>query len=472
MAVRNVVLVCLDAARKDVFDEYAAQLNERADITYRRCRAVSGWSVPSHASMFTGTLPSEHGVHAFHRDFSEIDRRDTFLGDLPTHRAIGASANVYASEAFGFDELFDAFRSLSPDRRFQEGMDAERWGQECDRDRPARYLAFLRAALAHKHPIQSVANGAFVELDRVMADLPIKKPLDDGAKLVARGARKLISDGTEPFVLFTNFMDIHGPLTPVRGYDKAVYDAPASWSSRALDTRAVERGNLDRHSDDVNRYRELYDAATEYLDRIVTELVDDIHRQTDYETTVIITADHGENLGYEADDRLFAHRSGLTEGLLHVPMIVLNAPDDTSPTAVDGYVSHLRLGELIVELAGGDVPDVTEDVIVAERVGFNTPASRSTSTLRDADRMIRVAYEQELKYEWDSLGTRKRYTLDPDQPSWQGRVVSGDEVPIEQYESTLFDVPITEYRQRVEETEENATVDESVERRLKELGYR
>src|SRR6056297_3190608 len=102
----NVVLLCLDSVRKDFFDEYAPRLRERADLEFDQCRAASGWSVPSHASMMTGTLPHQHGIHVYNRDFSGLHRDETWLGELPRHRALGASANVYASDAFGFDGVF------------------------------------------------------------------------------------------------------------------------------------------------------------------------------------------------------------------------------------------------------------------------------------------------------------------------------------------------------------------------------
>ena len=469
--MRNVVLVCLDAVRKDVFDEYAGRLRDRAGIEYAQARAVSGWSVPSHASMFTGKLPHQHGIHTFDRDFSGLKREETFLGDLPDHEALGASANVYASDAFGFDGLFDAYRSVSPDRRFPEGLDAERWGQEADETGLARYLAFLRSAVGHEHPLSSVANGVLVEIDDWLADAPFEKPLDDGATIVAREARRLVSAAPEPFVLFTNFMDVHGPLTPVRAYDSSLYDASPSWSSRAFDGRAVEHGKIDEIRDDIEHHRDLYAAATEYLDRIVDDLVDWLHSNTDEETTVVVTADHGENLGYEADRRLFAHRSGLTEGLLHVPLLVLNPPEGMEQV-VDDYVSHLRLGELLTGLATGTVPDVTDDVIPAERIGFNVPVNPNATPLRDEDRAIRVAYEGDSKYQWDSLGNRRRYRLDPDRPSWQE--LDAEDVDVSDYESTLFGVPIEAYRQQAETSaaDRTASVDDAVEERLADLGYR
>ena len=471
--MRNVVLICLDAVRKDVFDQFAPRLQARADVVYDQCRAVSGWSVPSHASMFTGRLPHQHGIHTFDRDFSGLSRADTFLGDLPDHRAIGASANVYASEAFGFDGLFDDYSSVSPDRRFPAGMDVERWGQECDATGLDRYAAFVRDALDQDHPLRSLANGVLVEIDDRLAELPIPKPLDDGARLVSREARRLVEAGPEPFFLFTNYMDVHGPLTHVWGYDRSLHDAPLSWSSRAFSGRDVEKGRIEDVREHVEHHRALYAAATDYLDRRVCALIDAIDAATDRETTCVITADHGENLGYEADERLFAHRSWLTEGLLHVPMLVVNAPGrggDATET-VDGYLSQLRLGELLVGLANGEVPDVTDEPIPAERVGFNVPVDAAANTLRDADRMVRVAYEEDAKYQWDSLGERVRYRLDPDRPSWQEQAAEGDAVDVDRFESELFDVPIEEFRDLAESAESQPDVDAATASRLKDLGY-
>jgi len=55
--MRNVVVICLDTVRKDYFDRYAPRLQDRADVIYDQCRAVSSWSVPSHASMFDRGAP-------------------------------------------------------------------------------------------------------------------------------------------------------------------------------------------------------------------------------------------------------------------------------------------------------------------------------------------------------------------------------------------------------------------------------
>lgn len=119
--MRNVALVCLDSVRKDVFDEFSPRLQGRASLSFLQARAASSWTVPSHASVLTGELPHEHGVHIDDRDYAAITRSATFFDPLAEHQALGASANVFASESFGFDVLFDEFVSVSNDAAFPDG---------------------------------------------------------------------------------------------------------------------------------------------------------------------------------------------------------------------------------------------------------------------------------------------------------------------------------------------------------------
>lgn len=469
---RNVVLICLDSVRKDVFDDHADRLRRRADLEFERCRAASGWSVPSHASMMTGQLPHQHGIHVYNRSFSRLQPEDTWLGDLPRYRAIGASANVYASDVYGFDGLFDEFVSVSPDRRFPEGIDVEKWGQQCDEAGIDRYVAFLKSALDHSSPLKSLANGALVEIADRFSEAPLPNPFDDGATIVSRAARNLVADSTRPFALFMNYMDAHGPFHHVYGYDQSLHDAPLSWTSGEYSTHDINTEGLGpEHRQDVEYTRELYAAAIDYLDRKVDSLVDWIHEYTYRETTIVITADHGENLGFSADDELLAHKGVLTEGLLHVPLLVLNAPEGYDSVDTDQYLSHLQLPELMVGLANGECPHVTRDRIPAERVGSNM-ADSATEAERDRwDRMIRVVYSNETKYEWDSTGEQWQYNLDSGRPNWQERVDSA--VPVTELEKSFFDVPLREYKERAIANADltGHDVDDATAERLKDLGY-
>ncbi|SFR41349.1 sulfatase-like hydrolase/transferase [Halogeometricum limi] len=466
--MRNVVLLCLDSVRMDTFQEFATRLQDRADVEYTQCRAASSWSPPSHASMFTGELPHEHGVHAFNPDFSHLSREDTFLGDLSEHRLVGTSANVYASSAYGFDGLFDEFVDVSPHRRFPNGLDVVQFGSESDERGLSKYAAFVRAALEHDHTLESLANGAVVQLEDISAKLPFPKPTDDGASIVAKNVERLADHDDRPFFLFANFMDAHLPHTPVWGYDQSLHDVPARWHSDRLDDAAINiRGEAAEYPDDIENFRQLYDASVEYLDRKVSALIGRIEEATTRETTFVVTADHGENLAYQREDGLIGHNASLSEALLHVPLLIINAPA-SSTAVVDDYVSHLDLGELIVGLTSGTAPDIGRSRVFAERIGSTTSNDHSEKVRRRLTRTIRAVYEGRDKFLWDSTGFSGRYELDPDRPSWER--LADDGIDVAEFDAS-FSVPLEDARETGLASQSRGETNTATKQRLEDLGY-
>jgi arylsulfatase A-like enzyme len=463
--MRNIVLLCLDTVRKDFFDEYAPRLVDGADIVYDGCRAASSWSAPSHASMFTGQLPSEHGVHAYQRDFSVINRGDTFLGELPEYRALGASANVWAGSSFGFDGLFDSFSNVSPDQRFPEGIDVAQFGQETEVTGLSRQLAFLRNALAHDYPLESLANGAAVQLDRVFQRLPLPKPFDDGASLLERELGTQIESSTEPFFGFVNFMDAHGPVHHVHGYDRSLHDAPLSWTARTVDLKErIQAGDEET----LDWYRDLYGTSIEYLDRRIIDFADRIQSATDRETTIVVTADHGNDLALINKQHWGHNGTRLTEALLHVPLVVFNAPGDHERRQTE-LVSHLKLPELLVGLANGEIPDITGTDVYAERIGNSGSMEKlEAGEMPPEDNMVtRALYRDGAKYVWDYNGNGANYRLDHDRPCWEQK--GSGEFNIDMLDAAFK----TDIRTVARETRSTNPLEigDGTANRLRELGY-
>ncbi|QSG08239.1 sulfatase-like hydrolase/transferase [Halapricum desulfuricans] len=105
----NIAIVVLDTLRKDAFDEYFDWL---PGTRYEQAWSTSNWTVPAHASLFTGEYPSTVETHA---------KRKVLDHDAPTlaeslqaeeYRTRGISANVHVSSAFDFDRGFDEFYEL------------------------------------------------------------------------------------------------------------------------------------------------------------------------------------------------------------------------------------------------------------------------------------------------------------------------------------------------------------------------
>jgi len=205
-------------------------------------------------------------------------------------------------------------------------------------------------------------------------------------------------------------MDAHDPLRLVRGYRET--DVESTWSSHDPDPAGTEPRDESFFREYPNyaaTYRAVYRTAVEYLDRRVATFIEDIQQATEKETTFVITADHGQNLGYEAGDRLIGHNQSLSEGLLHVPLDIVNPPDGFGVEA-EAMVSHLQLRDIVTALAREESVSVGgQGFLAAECIGkFGVEETEG-----DAGRMFRCVYDagDRVKVVWNSDGNVYREVL-------------------------------------------------------------
>ncbi|QLD88787.1 sulfatase-like hydrolase/transferase [Natronomonas salina] len=478
---RNIVLIVLDTVRKDYFDRYASRIPKASGTSFSNCRAASSWSVPSHASIFTGLLPHQHDIHSesFDADFDFGERlhNPSIFENLQEYTTFGISSNLYINEEFGFDSLFDEFTDHSigthytaapfPEVSTDLTSDADSWF--------AKQVHGFRKALQSENPFKSLCNGVWYTFGDTIERLPLPRVGDNGAKANANGIREFAERTDGPFFVFANFMDAHNPLQNSLVYEQSLHSASNSWSSNEKDKweLLIEGSESEQYR---NNYRDLYGASIEYLDRVVDELVDDLDSATANETTVLITADHGHNLGYEHEDGYYHHTASLSEGILHVPLEVINPPESW-PDEVPEYVSQIQLPSLIAAIKEETWDDalIPETPVVAENIGLLGETSEiDYDGERDVDRdfwnrMIRCGYVDESKYEWDSEGGRYKYRLDQQKPCWQELVESDCEIPADLRER--FDESLEAYKSQWEKSNQNLSFDEGVADNLKDLGY-
>src|SRR4051812_2621372 len=148
----NVLLVVLDAARRDSLEPYGAPAGASPAVAQLAASgaalpevyATGCWTAPSHASMFTGLMPRAAGaarVPAPSTAKAAIERhRDRVLPEVMRRAgySTGAlSANVWVSEAFdtGFDD-FEAVDSGRVAKLAEEDVrERLRWLREAARGR-------------------------------------------------------------------------------------------------------------------------------------------------------------------------------------------------------------------------------------------------------------------------------------------------------------------------------------------------
>lgn len=452
---QNIVLICLDSVRKDIFDEVAKRTQKLADVSFDNCRAASSWSPPSHASMISGELPHEHKVTTHSRSFDSLPRKDTIFDDLDTYRTVGISGNIFVGPTYNFDEYFDSFFVLNRGDWFPRAMSAYSgdYGMSV-----SGISSYFSDALSDDRTIKSVLNG-FTYFLNYVTDIS-SWAVDNGAKSGLRIAKEELQDTNEPTFIFLNLMEGHIPYRTARYLDSDLYNVPSGWSSD-------EKGVWELFQDDYdeqywNRRNQLYRATVDYLDRRISQFIQSI----DEETTVIVTADHGDNLGTEVDEGLADHKSSLSEGVLHVPFYIINTPDINEQCGE--YLSHLNLPNLIKGIQEGNIPNLASDQIPGELGGMSAGPD-PPDDYAYYDRALRCVYDKNEKIIWDSFDNCDKYQIEPDIVNHQQYITDIDKPP--SWARDYFSIDINQFKSDIMKDSDEVNIDTSTAERLKELGY-
>lgn len=464
---RNVVVFCLDTVRKDYFDDYARRIKAASDISFDRWYSSSSWTVASHGSMLTSSLPSTSGINIKNYNIGDLPRESTFLHELDSYQTICASANGFINPEFDVDSLFDEFLTADPLCLYDNGLNIREFKSEYgSHDR--QLLTFFKEALSHKNKLRSIANGGYQKLHTVFNKYPIPTPFDDGAKRLEKGLKRSLQDVDQPVFLYINLMEAHGPHQYISKYDDDIYTGPASWSSNALpNDDFVDKRNVNE--EDLKNLRELYAAAIDYLDRKVLNMIDICRSRLQGETTFLVTSDHGENLGYRSDDFRVGHEASLSEGVIHVPMEIINPPSNGGQPNENALYSHRDFGTLVTGLSQGKWKITPRNMVAAERLGTDVAeVGLDDEEVKDARRMIRAVVRNEEKYIWCSNGENKKYSISPDRPSSQDDERTIVDIPEDV--KAAFEADICTVFNSINHGKEQEMSGEA-EERLRELGY-
>ena len=297
----NVVVITLDTVRRDHMGcyGYGRPTTPRMDdlagkgTLYTRAYCSSSWTIPTHASLFTGRNPFEHGAHAF---------------DVP--EGTGNNVNPLPETAITLAEIL--------------------------RGRGYATCAMVsnQAYLSRRWQINQGFDAYYVQ--------PVI-----GRLLNNRVLAWVSANHNRPFFLFVNYMDAHRPYNtepvpgtnwaPVAGGESALLDS--LYNAVMPDTGAVP-------ADLVKNIVDQYDMAVANVDAAAGQVVDRLRQLGIYDNTVIVVvSDHGEFFG---EHHLVEHSKDLYEEALAAALIVKGAGQLEGAT--DGrLVSSTDVPGLILE---------------------------------------------------------------------------------------------------------------------------
>jgi len=468
----NIILLVMDSVRAANLSCYGYHHATTPNIhvlavkgaLFEQAISVSCWTLPVHASLFTGLYPLNHGVNisraALPGNFSTLARRLKERG----YQTACFSNNAYISEATGltqgFDLVEDIWRITHP--------------RGVERPKMSRRLKQLEQRGPLMKPVVQIGR-ALVRARAIMKAMLNRK--DSGARLTNEKIQTWLTQSRKPnapFFIFVNYMECHERYNPPYPYNRRFMPARFSpWRVAQLSPNKAEilAGSEQRRAEDLEIMHALYDGALNYLDHQIGALVKFVESLGLLDDTVIVvTSDHGDSLG---EHNHLGHRMTLYEQLVRVPLII-RYPARFQPGA--RIAQHVQLADLyptFLELAGVDRAEATATGFHS-LLGLPDAAARpftvaENTAPKSLDNMLmRMIRTDQFKYIWKSNQQHELYDLTLDAAEATNLVTAQPEVArrlIEQLEA---------WERRLANNQietSKAEYDEVLLDRLRALGY-
>ncbi len=323
---RNLVLIVLDTTRPDWSSAYGGGhpttpfLAEfaRAGTRYERAYSSSSWTLPAHATLFTGLPPEGHRAT---QTTEQVDPDVPLLGEALARagfQTAGISNNAWVGARSGLSRGVESWVH-PPKVKFP-------WLRgEIDPDDPV---------LARTPSVAAVESWLATE-----------------------------RDPERPFFLFVNLMEPHepyaAPLCVAEPFLPVASDARLKveiarlypqWAADPIVRRHYDQGLSDP---EWTTLRGLYRAGLRYVDDVARQIVElvDAASPAD-ETLIVIASDHGENLG---DHGHIGHMFNLYDSNLRV-VLVARGPGFERGEVVSTPVHLADVHATLLAAAGAERP--------------------------------------------------------------------------------------------------------------------
>lgn len=305
----NIIWIVMDTARRDHISVYPTarittpNLNAFAKdaLVFRQAYSAAPWTLPSHASMFTGTFSSRHGAH--HSSEPEEQRGSPLAAENLTIAEV-LSANGYRTAAVAANKAY-LHRWTGLSQGFDFYFDA--W--------PLVHNLFWGPVLRNFHPD---FRHSVLRINEVCLAPEINQIVFDWLDRHA-------SNRERPFFLFINYMEPHGGV----GHLPQPFDSRFGFvRNPKLGRRMIsdaEIGRVVRFEKEVSpEHKALWNSYIDrkiyFMDHHIGKLLDRLKSSGLYDDSfIIVTSDHGELFG---EHHSFSHGVDLYNELIWIPLIV------------------------------------------------------------------------------------------------------------------------------------------------------
>lgn len=415
----NILWIVWDTVRSDHLSLYGHKKSttpfldnwSQGGQVFDNCISVANCTVPAHASMFTGLMPSEH----------TRNNRNNYLDDSFTTISELLQTSGYRTY------LYSANPHISRSRNFNHGFDkAEHpWDEQ--------YLSQAYNIVKQKLLPEDKTSKL---VDKIQSRQISNWSIKASGELAQQGIQAWLKNSNckQPFFAFLNYMEAHQPYIPQTSYRKRLMRPDQVEKSYLID-RSLDSiwsytfGQKHFSDEEIEITRLTYDAAIAELDELLKNLLTSLQNLGHLDNTmVILTSDHGEHLG---EQHMLDHQYSVYEPLLRVPLVI-HYPDKFAPGRIHQPVVNYDLFPTILALANIEMPHQlqteavnlllppSERIRMAECLSFPEQWFLMVKKLHpDFDpapwrRTLRALYQDGYKYIWTSDKQPELYNLASD----------------------------------------------------------
>jgi len=324
----NVVLFIIDTLRADHLGSYGyvrdttPRIDQlaREGILFERCVAQAPYTWTSFGSIFTGLYPRKHGLVKMDPTLRFDPRQNVTLQrilDDAGYRT-GAFMTGMISSASGLLAGFQDYFEETVGRRLVH-----------------------RGSVWSDFRSELVVHALLTKLSRFL----------DPALVANQAIAWLDDHGDSRFLAVVHLFSTHTPYDPPEAFD--VFSTPER--KQLLDkfttfhARVLEQGQATFDDQQIARVIDLYDGGALFADAMVGSVIDELERQGLLdETVVIVTSDHGEELGERG---LWEHDWMFNTNQL-VPLVVRMPGGAGAGTRVSCPVETIDILPTVLEICG------------------------------------------------------------------------------------------------------------------------
>jgi len=405
---RNVIFIVVDTLRADALSisgggvrtpnlDHLARLGARFERSYSHV-PVTG---PSHASMFTGLLPSEHGVVV---NADPLPDKLTTLAEILRDRSYSTAAIVslgVLQGKYGFDQGFDEFDERFGENYFRSGDEiteaALEWLAAAPRSPFFLWLHYSDPHEPYSPPTESFPlaevwlNSRY--LQTISADgyrqiIELDLESGDNTLLFASPRGEIEPQGELQFRQMRLWSESVSMVSP----DGWLEDTASTNKKRivrleglsALPTaltltnpsplpQRVRLTFLLHEPYTPERARELYGAETVFLDHQIGNLLASLERLHLLEDSILVlTSDHGEGLG---EHDLVGHIQQVYDSLLRVPLLMAAPGLIPNDITVNTTVRHIDVLPTLLHWLQIEIPSGLSGVSLAPLMSGQRPGT-------------------------------------------------------------------------------------------------